>query len=248
MIAHCRETGAFGGVVGTSTLAVGGRCLRLSHRNGAFLSQHRTDSRLGDAGIALLKQGGSADETIAKIASGGQELEWRQLAALDGQGRAAVFHGRRIYSIFTHSIGRDCVAIGNILANDRITDAMVGAFVAATGESLSERLLRGLEAGRDAGGEILEPLHSAALRVTGPHGIDQCDLRVDCAEEAASALRGLLTAYGDQEEMVRRVALEPDHIPVSRQLFEASIKRIAELNLQERFPTERHRQSWTLRD
>ncbi|HEY9567711.1 MAG TPA: DUF1028 domain-containing protein, partial [Thalassobaculum sp.] len=121
-------------------------------------------------------------------------------------------------------------------------------FADAAGAPLEERLLRALEAGRDAGGEILEPLHSAALRVTSPHGIDRCDLRVDIADEAVAALRVLLAAYGDQEEILRRVALEPDGVPVSRALFEASIDRIAELGLEERFPTAQRRAEWSLRD
>ena len=248
MIARCPESGAFGGVIGTSSLAVGNRCLRVSHRRGAFLSQHRTDARLGDEGIALLNSGLAADDAIAQVAAGSSDIEWRQLAALDARGRAAAYHGRRMYSIYTHSIGKDCVAIGNILANDRVTDAMVAAFEDGSDAPLEERLLRALEAGRDAGGEILDPLRSAALRVTASHGIDRCDLRVDVAEEAAAALRALLVAYGDQEELLRRVALEPDSVAVSRRLFEASIRRIAELGLDERFPTGRWRGNWTLRD
>lgn len=248
IIARCPETGAYGGAIGTSSLAVGNRCLRVLHGKGAFLSQHRTDARLGDRGIALLADGASADEAIARVTAGEPGIEWRQLAALDGAGHAAVHHGNRMYSIYTDTVGDGCVAIGNILANERITDTMVAAFEATSGEALEERLLRALEAGRDAGGEILEPLHSAALRVTSPHGIDRCDLRVDKADEAVGALRELLAAYGDQEEILRRVALEPDTVPVSRTLFEASIARIAELGLEDRFPTSRRRADWTLRD
>ena len=248
IIARCPDTGAFGGAIGTSALAVGNRCLRVLHGKGAFLSQHRTDARLGDRGIAALAEGATAAEAMAGVVTGEPGIEWRQLAALDAAGRTAVHHGNRMYSIYTDSVGAGCIAIGNILANDRVTGAMVAAFEASAGERLEERLLRALEAGRDAGGEILEPLHSAALRVTSPHGIDRCDLRVDSAGEAVAALRGLLAAYGDQEEILRRVALEPDGVPVARSLFEASIARIAELGLEDRFPTARDRGAWTLRD
>ena len=230
IIARCPDTGAFGGAIGTSALAVGNRCLRVLHGKGAFLSQHRTDARLGDRGIAALAEGATAAEAMAGVVTGEPGIEWRQLAALDAAGRTAVHHGNRMYSIYTDSVGAGCIAIGNILANDRVTGAMVAAFEASAGERLEERLLRALEAGRDAGGEILEPLHSAALRVTSPHGIDRCDLRVD------------------SEEILRRVALEPDGAPVARALFEAPIARIAELGLEDRFPTARDRGAWTLRD
>ena len=176
------------------------------------------------------------------------DIGWRQLAALDAAGGIAVHHGDRIYSITTHAVGERCVAIGNILANERITDAMVAAFAGAAAEPLEWRLVRAMEAGRDAGGEVLEPLRSAALVVSGPDGMDRCNLRVDRAGEAVAALRDLLAAYGDQEAGLRAVAFEPESVPVARPLFEASVRRIADLGLERRFPTQARRGDWVLRD
>ncbi|WP_171054096.1 DUF1028 domain-containing protein [Arenibacterium halophilum] len=249
IIGRCARTGAFGGAITTSDLAVGSRCLRLAHGKGAMLSQHRTDSRLGDLGISLLAAGETAQDTVSKVSASSSAIEWRQIGALDARGRAAVYHGRRMYSIYTHSIGKDCLALGNILANDGVTDAMAAAFEAAPDAPLGERLVAALEAGRDAGGEVLGPLRSSAVRVTGEHGIDAVDLRVDISEETAvEDLRALYDAYAGRADALRRVALEPDTMPVLRSLFEASIDRIAELGLEARFPTARHRDSWTLRD
>ena len=249
MVGRCARTGAFGGVITTSDLAVGGRCLRLAHGKGAMLSQHRTDSRLGDLGISLLKAGETADATVSKVSVSSENIEWRQIGALDAKGQAAVYHGRRMYSIYTHSIDKDCLALGNILANDKVTDAMADAFVRNPELSLGERLMRGLEAGRDAGGEVLGPLRSAALRVSGELGMDTLDLRVDMSEKTAvEDLRALFDAYAGRADDLRRVALELETIPVMRSLFEASIEQIAELGLEARFPTARHRDSWALRD
>ena len=109
--------------------------------------------------------------------------------------------------------------------------------------------MQALEAGRDAGGEIVGPLKSAAVRVTGEHGIDAMDLRIDMSEgTAVEDLRALVDAYAGRAEILRDVALAPEGIPVMRSLFEASIARIEELGLQARFPTAQHRDSWTLRD
>ena len=151
-----------------------------------------------------------------------------------------------MYSIYSDTQGKDVVAIGNILANHLITDAMVEAFEAATGQPLESRLVSALEAGREAGGEILEPLHSAALQVSGPDGMERVDLRIDNAPEAVAALRQLLTAYGDQEAHLRRVAFSPDDVPVARSMFDASVSRIEELELENRFPTASNKDSWTL--
>lgn len=246
IIAQCPRTGAFGGAVGTSSLAVGNRCLHIRHGVGAFLSQHRTDPRLGEQGVALLAEGKTALEAMS-IVTEADHIGWRQLAALDKEGGTAFHHGDRLYSITTEAVGESCIAVGNILANDMITDAMIRAFTDAAAEPLEWRLVQALEAGRDAGGEILEPLHSAALRVSGPDGMDRCDLRIDKADEAVSALRAVLTAYGDQEELLRNVAFQPETVPVARSMFEASIKRIKELGLEERFPTAKRRNEWTLR-
>jgi uncharacterized Ntn-hydrolase superfamily protein len=246
IIAQCPRTGAFGGAVGTSSLAVGNRCLHVGHSVGAVLTQHRTDPRLGEQALALLAAGKSAPEAMAAITPA-PDIGWRQLATLDRRGGTAVHHGARLYSIATDTVGEHCVAIGNILANDRITDAMVSAFLAAEADPLEWRLISAMEAGRDAGGEILEPLRSAALVVSGADGMDRCNLRIDRAGEAVAALRDLLTAYGDQEELLRNVAFRPETVPVARNMFEASIQRIAELGLEDRFPTAARRDDWLLR-
>lgn len=247
IIGYCPKTGAFGAAIATSDLAVGGRCVRLAHGRGAMLSQHRTDSRLGDLGIGLLREGLSADEVVNEVVASSPDIEWRQIGALDAEGRTAVFHGRRMYSIYTHASGRNCLALGNILDNEKVTAAMASAFVSEPDLPLSERLMRGLEAGRDAGGEVAGVLRSAALQVTGEHNISSCDLRIDISEgRAVEDLRALHEAYLGRESALRLVALEPDAVPVQEALFEASVRRIEELGLEARFPTALHRGSWTV--
>ncbi|MDQ2094555.1 DUF1028 domain-containing protein [Rhodalgimonas zhirmunskyi] len=249
IIGRCARTGAFGAAITTSDLAVGGRCVRLLHGKGAMLSQHRTDSRLGDLGIALLGEGKNAQDAVTSVCNSTKDIEWRQIGALDAKGRAAAYHGRRMYSIYTHSIEKDCLALGNILANENVTRKMAEAFARDPALPLGERLMQALEAGRDAGGEIVGPLRSAAVRVTGEHGIDAMDLRIDISDSTAvEDLRALVNAYAGRAEILRNVALAPEGIPVMRSLFEASIDRIEELGLQARFPTAQNRDSWTLRD
>ncbi|WP_062763284.1 DUF1028 domain-containing protein [Falsirhodobacter sp. alg1] len=244
IIARCADTGAFGAAITTSDLAVGSRCIRLCHGKGAFLSQHRTDSRLGDLGIARLAGGQDAQAAMAAVVQSSTDIEWRQLGALDSAGGFDVYHGKRMYSIFTHSRGDDCLALGNILANEGVTDAMAAVFAKSTGLPFAERLVRALEAGEQAGGEILGPLRSAALRVTGEEGIDAYDLRVDISDNAVADLRGLFEAYGDRQDALRRVALNPDAVPVQKRLFEASLARIRERALTDRFPSARHPDDW----
>lgn len=249
IIGRCERTGSYGAAITTSDLAVGSRCVRLAHGRGAMLSQHRTDSRLGDLGIAMLAEGETADRVVAKVCASTEDIEWRQIGALDSEGRAAVYHGRRMYSIYAHTVGRNCLALGNILDNPEVPQKMAEAFGKEPSLPLAEKLMRALEAGRDSGGEILGPLRSAGLMVSGEYRINTYDLRVDISHgDAVADLRELYESYKDREDTIRRVALEPETMPIMRTLFEASIARIDELGLEDRFPTARHRESWTVRD
>ncbi|WP_371227954.1 DUF1028 domain-containing protein [Roseovarius sp. 2305UL8-3] len=247
IIGHCERTGAFGGAITTSDLAVGNRCLRLAHGKGAILSQHRTDSRLGDIGIALLAKGQSAEDTIQEVCDSSPDIDWRQLGALDARGKSTVYHGRRMYSIYSHCTAPGCLALGNILDNDRVTNAMAAAFAADSELPLAEKLLRALEAGEESGGEVVGVLRSAALQVTGEHGIATYDLRIDMSDgRAVQDLRSLFEAYKGREKSLRDVALSPDAVPVQRVLFDASIQRIEELGLSDRFPTAEQHQNWII--
>ncbi|MEM7176697.1 MAG: DUF1028 domain-containing protein [Pseudomonadota bacterium] len=249
LIARCPDTGAFGAAITTSNLAVGSRCVRLLHRGGAFLSQHRTDPRLGNLGIELLGRGDDAGTAIRQVSASTPEIEWRQLAAMDRSGGMAVYHGRQMYSIHTHSKRENCLAIGNILANETVTECMAEAFDKSQAQALPDRLMLALEAGRDAGGEIIGPLRSSSLRVTGAMGIDDCDLRIDKAQaDAVGELRALFETYRTEAALLRKLATEPDTIAVSRRLFEASLTRIRERGLDDRFPAEERRSSWQVAD
>ncbi|MBY6090322.1 DUF1028 domain-containing protein [Maritimibacter alkaliphilus] len=249
MIGRCPESGAVGAAITTSDLAVGNRCVHLVHGRGAVLSQHRTDPRLGILGADLLHRGLEAEAVLDEIVAATPDIGWRQVGVLDARGHWAVHHGDRMYSIYTHSAGPECLALGNILANDGVTDAMVAGFSAAAGLPLAARLLRGLEAGLAAGGEIHGPLKSAALQVTGAEDIPQCDLRIDISAGCAVAdLRALYEAYAPRAAALRRVALTPDDVPVNRGLFEASLDRIDDLGLADRFPARRNRAGWQVAD
>jgi uncharacterized Ntn-hydrolase superfamily protein len=106
----------------------------------------------------------------------------------------------------------DCVALGNILANDRIPAAMAAAFLDSADQPLAERLVRAMEAGEAAGGEG-KPVISAALVVMEKEIFPLVDLRVDLAPDAITALRTLWDAYEPSvREFVTR-AVDPDAAP-----------------------------------
>jgi uncharacterized Ntn-hydrolase superfamily protein len=208
---HCRRTGQLGAAVTTSNLAVGSRVPFAEAGVGVVLTQHRTDPRLGPRGLALLRSGCSAEETIAALVASTPDHGWRQLAAIDRAGRTAHFHGARVKPASGAAHAAGCVAIGNILANDHVPEAMAEAFAAAPDAPLAERLLRGLEAGLAAGGEH-GPVLSASLLVVHEQSFPLVDLRIDAGEEPIARLRALWEAYAPMAEDFVRRAVAPDTV------------------------------------
>lgn len=214
LIGRCARTGQIGAAVTTSSIAVGSRCAFVAAGVGAVLTQHRTDPRLGPRGLALLRSGCTAAETVAAlVASTPDGAAWRQIAALDAAGRTAYHHGARVKPEFAAAQAEGVVAIGNILSSARVPEAMAAAFLAAEAEPLAERLLRALEAGEAAGGEH-GAVTSASLLVAWREDFPFVDLRVDLDPAPLPALRRLWAAYAPLAEGFVRRALDPDEAPI----------------------------------
>jgi uncharacterized Ntn-hydrolase superfamily protein len=212
ILGRCARTGQFGAAVTTSSIAVGSRVPHVAPGLGGVLTQHRTDPRLGPRGLELLRSGCSAEETLAALVASTPHHKWRQLAVLDAQGRSAHFHGAAVKPALNAVHVPECVALGNILANDRIPAAMAASFLDSADQPLAERLVRAMEAGEAAGGEG-KPVISASLVVMEKEIFPLVDLRVDLAPDAITALRTLWDAYAPSvREFVTR-AVDPDAAP-----------------------------------
>jgi uncharacterized Ntn-hydrolase superfamily protein len=209
IIGRCRRTRQFGAAVATSNIAVGTRVPFARAGVGAILTQHRTDPRLGPRGLDLLSSGCTAEEALGALIASTMHIDWRQLAAIDAAGHTAAYSGKHVKPHLGEGHGADCVAVGNILANDRVVAAMTAAFEAETRKLLADRLLLALEAGLEAGGEH-GPVRSAALLVVQQEQFPLVDLRVDAAERPIAALRALWQEYLPWvDEFVLR-AIDPD--------------------------------------
>ena len=212
VVGMCRQTGMFGAAVTTSSIGVGSRCPFAQAGVGAVLTQHRTDPRLGPRGLDLLAAGQSASQVIAALVQDNPTIGWRQLAIIDTQGETAYYHGDRISSIHAAAQGNAVCAIGNILRSEDVPQAMVKAFAQEPEAHLAERLLRALEAGLEAGGE-LKQVKSAALLVVHEQPFPLVDLRVELDPQPLVALRFLWELYQSQLELYVRRAIDPDSVP-----------------------------------
>jgi uncharacterized Ntn-hydrolase superfamily protein len=213
IVARCARTGAFGVAIATSSIAVGARCPHARASVGAVATQNVTDPALGPLLLDFMRAGLTAREAVAKAVEGRNDIDYRQLTAVDRHGGSASWSGKHILGRHAVSEQTDCVAAGNLLKSERLPRGMTDAFAATFGEHLAERLLRALEAGLAAGGEE-GPVHSAALLVVHEHSFPLVDLRCDWDDEVPIArLRALWTAYEPQIEAYLTRAVNPSAAP-----------------------------------
>jgi uncharacterized Ntn-hydrolase superfamily protein len=201
-----------GAVVTTSSMAVGSRCAWAEANVGAVLTQHRTDPRLGPKILQRLKTGSSPEAILRDLEGADPDLQWRQLAVIDAKGKGAFFNGAKILSVSKGKVGRNCVAAGNILRSTDVVAAMISSFEENEAQPLAERLVRAIEAGDAAGGE-LKQLKSAGLLVVHRESFPFVDLRVDLNSQPLVELRFLWELYQPTADNYVVRALDPDKAP-----------------------------------
>lgn len=192
-IAATDGNGRFGLAVSSSSPAVAARCAHLRDGVGAVSSQNITDPRLGGLLLDRLQAGYSAQEAVDAVVQESPSVNYRQLVVLDARGGSAVFSGEHALGVIGEGRGANSVAAGNMLADERVPQAICDAFEAATGE-LEERLMAALRAAEAAGGEA-GPVRSAGMSVVSGHGWRDTDLRVDWHEEPIAELGRLLEVW-----------------------------------------------------
>lgn len=177
IVAHCKETGQFGVAISSSSPAVASRCAWARAGVGAVATQNVTNPALGPKMLEELAKGATATDAIATARQSDAFPDFRQLLAVDVEGRVAIHSGPNALGTWTSAAGDHCAAAGNLLANDRIPAVMVEAFEAASGP-LGDRLIIAMKAAVDAGGEA-GPIHSAGLLVVDEQVWPYAELRID---------------------------------------------------------------------
>ena len=173
---------------------------------GAIATQSYANPRYGPDGLALLREGRSAEEVVARLTEADDGRAERQLGVIDSQGRGATYTGEKCLEWAGGRIGPCYAAQGNILVSAETVDAMAEAFEATSEKPLVERLLDCLDAAQSAGGDR-RGQQSAALLVVGPEqgyaGLSDVfvDLRVDDHERPLEELRRL---FGTHQELFGR--------------------------------------------
>jgi uncharacterized Ntn-hydrolase superfamily protein len=209
IIGRCPNSGQFGAATATSNIAVGARVAHCAAGIGAVLTQHRTDPRLGPRGLDLLRSGCSAQEAVDALVASTPHAHWRQVAVLDSVGRTAVYSGARSRPEVSDVAAENVCAIGNMLANIRVSAAMLRRYSTEPTAPLAERLMRALEEGLAAGGEY-GPVRSAHLVVVGQETFPLVDLRIDWHDNPIAELRSLWNRFAPEMGAYHLRALDPD--------------------------------------
>lgn len=210
--ARCNETGMFGVAVSSSSPAVAARCAYARAGVGAVLSQNVTDPRLGERLLDLMALGAGAKEAVAIVQGTAENIQFRQLLAVDKCGGAAVFSGSEALGKRGAAQGLGVASGGNLLANESIPETIVSAFMASEGY-LGDRLLVAMQAAVAAGGEE-GPLHSAGMKLVQDVPWPVADLRVDWTEGCPIAeLASLWALYKPQLADYVTRALAPAAAP-----------------------------------
>src|SRR3954449_11509705 len=120
---------------------------------GAIATQAYANPRYGPEGLALLREGLSAEEVVERLTSADDGRDHRQLGVVDGQGRGASYTGAECLDWAGGRTGECYAAQGNILVSQETVDAMAAGFDASKGRRLAERILEALAAAQAAGGD-----------------------------------------------------------------------------------------------
>jgi len=212
LVGRCARTGMLGIVVTSSSPAVAARCAWARAGVGAVATQNVTDPSLAPRVLDLMELGRSAADALDEVVTRAVHIEYRQLAAVDAQGRTASYSGTRTLGRHGSSAGKDCLAAGNLLADENVTAAMVQAFEQRPRDQLASRLLAALRAGEVAGGEE-GPVHSCGLLVVGQVTWPVTDLRVDWHQDPITELARLWAVWRPQEADYLQRALDPTAAP-----------------------------------
>lgn len=163
VIAFDPESGAFGVAVQSHWFNVGRTAPWVRFGVGAVVTQALTDPSYGWRGLDAMGEGIPADRALSRLLADDPDRERRQVAFVDPEGRVAVHTGSRCISHAGHVVGEGWAVLGNLLASERVVDAMAEVFPRARG-TLAERMVATLEVAQENGGDI-RGVQSAAIRI-----------------------------------------------------------------------------------
>ncbi|GAB3849028.1 DUF1028 domain-containing protein [Nesterenkonia populi] len=212
LVAREPSTGAFGMVVTSSSPAVAARCIHLRSGVGAVASQNVTRPSLGAEILSSLSNGRSSREALAEQLDREAHPAYRQVSVVDADGSVAHHSGSASLGVNHSLAGHHAIAAGNLLQSPATVEALLAGYANSTAAAFEERLLDGLRAALEAGGES-GPVRSAGIEVVEDVSWATTDLRVDDADDPVGELSKLWSLWAPQKEAYLTRALHPAEAP-----------------------------------
>jgi uncharacterized Ntn-hydrolase superfamily protein len=178
IIARDEKTGEIGIAVATKFFAVGARVPFIEVGVGALATQALINPLYGRAGLALLRQGMSAQDVVRHLTEADAGSAHRQLHVMDSAGRFATHTGSACVDWCGHLIGDTFSVAGNMLAGAQVIETTAQAYAGNNALSFPRRLIAAMKAGEAAGGDK-RGKQSAALLIFSTEEYADLDLRVD---------------------------------------------------------------------
>ncbi|MSQ55889.1 MAG: DUF1028 domain-containing protein [Betaproteobacteria bacterium] len=196
IVAHCKRTGKIGVAQSTGSPAVGRKAASIIPGKAVILVQGGHNHYLLRLAEGLVHAGYDAQKVIKVIEATANAPGRRQLVVLYASGDVAALTGDGPTPVQWkgHIIGDGVVVAGNRLVSDKVAPAMMKAFADSADKELEERLMRAIEAGRDAGGQN-DGQYSSILWVYDKDPYPMYDLRVDMSKDPVGDLRKLFDWY-----------------------------------------------------
>ena len=188
--------GELGIAVASKFLACGAVVPWASAGAGAVATQSYSNTAYGPDGIRMMREGLSAEQTLARLLAEDSDRALRQVGIVDARGGSAAHTGTACHGWAGHQTGPGFAAQGNILVGEETVKAMAASFQSSTG-LLSDRLVAARAAGEAAGGDRRGRQASAVYVVRANAGYGGkndvlVDLRVDDHRGPVAELRRLL--------------------------------------------------------
>ncbi len=200
VVGRSADGASVGVAVASKFLAVGAAVPAAEADVGAVATQSYANLSYRPDGLAMLRSGRSAQDTLDALVGADEGRAQRQAGVVDATGGAATYTGEGCHPWAGGRTGDGYAVQGNILVGPEVVDAMESAWLDSAAEPLAVRLLAALSAGDDAGGDR-RGRQSAALLVArraGGYGGEsdiEVDLRVDDHERPVAELARLLDLH-----------------------------------------------------
>ena len=200
IVASDLPAGQWGVAVQSKFLAVGSVVPWAEPQVGAIATQSYANPRYGPDGLALLREGRTAEQVVEALTSADEGRDERQVGVVDGAGRAATFTGSACHEWAGGRTGACYAAQGNILVSEATVDALAATFESNAHLELGQRLIECLAAAQAAGGDRRGQQSASLLVVEQDAGYAKLsdtviDLRVDDHARPIAELRRLFSLH-----------------------------------------------------